>query len=192
MQCGCIAWDQREIPPCILINTRRRSISSSSIVTTFVIKDKEIAHLWCLQSSHYWWIQLLGKEACLFSVNVSRTDRNTKRQADCWPRQRTIVPYETRLGQNSRLVRRLQMPVHILLPYASSSWMTSVSLKQKNPDAIAMPLTHFLINGKEVAGQVKVGCGLQNVQTLSKKISMHFIGVVLNLKHSCDSPQKNP
>ena len=70
--------------------------------------------------------------------------------------------------------------------------MTSVSLKQKNPDAIAMPLTHFLINGKEVAGQVKVGCGLQNVQTLSKKISMHFIGVVLNLKHSCDSPQKNP
>ena len=73
---------------------------------------------------------LLGKEACLYSVNVSRTDRNTKRQADCWPRQRTIVPYETRLGQNNRIVRRPQMPLHILLTYVSSSCMTFRAVEQ--------------------------------------------------------------
>jgi len=130
MQCGCIAWDQREIPPCILINIWRRSIPSSSIVATFVIKDNEFAHLWCLQSSHYWWIQLLGKVPCLYSVDVSRIDRNTKRRANCWPRPWTIVPYETRLGQNSRLVRQPQMPLHILLTYASSSWITFWAVEQ--------------------------------------------------------------
>ena len=97
-------------------NTRRHGIPSSSIFATFVIKYKEIAHPWCLQSSHYWWIQLLGKVACLYSVDVSRTDR--------------IVRYETHLGQNSRLVRRPQMPLHILLTYASTCWMTFWAVEQ--------------------------------------------------------------
>jgi hypothetical protein len=34
----------KEIPPFILINTRRRSIPSSSTFATFIIKAKEIAH----------------------------------------------------------------------------------------------------------------------------------------------------
>ncbi len=45
----------------------------------------------------------------------------------------------------------------------------AVSLKQKATDAIAIPLTHFLVNGKEIAGQVMVGRGLQKCADFTKE-----------------------
>jgi len=65
----------------------------------------------------------LQNEMCMDFIHLHQEFKHIKNrpeyqgQANCW----TIVPYGTRLGQNNRLVRRPQMPLHILLTYASSS-----------------------------------------------------------------------
>ena len=47
--------------------------------------------------------------------------------------------------------------------------MQPVSLEQKAPYATTIPLTHFLVNGKEIAEQVMVGRGLQKCADFTKE-----------------------
>ncbi len=78
----------------------------------------------------------LQNEMCMDFIHLHQEFKRIKNrpeyqeQANCWPRPWTIVPYETRLGQNNRLVRRPQMPLHILLTYVSSSLMTFRAVEQ--------------------------------------------------------------
>ena len=58
---------------------------------------------------------------CMDFIHLHREFKCIKNR----PEYLTVVPYETRLGQNSRRVRRPQMPLHILLTFASSSWVMS-------------------------------------------------------------------
>ena len=180
--------------------------SSSWVMSSWATKSRHIAahnqlEVWCFNQSYL--LQLIqlhqkmapvvaGEPSSVLIRSINTCDltcanRRSSSGSGDYHNQSTIALEIVFMTQYHHRWRRVSLDWiehgSSLLWQPVGWWRRPVSLKQKAPAAIAIPIPISWKTAKKLRDKS------WSVVGSKMKFFMHFIGVVLNLKHVCDSPQ---